>query len=57
MAWAQNACTAFAVGQNKGYGWAGNTDRQKAQTAAMDYCRQYDSGCQVLAAVCSQDQG
>ncbi len=57
MAWAQNACTAFAVGQNKGYGWAWNTDRQKAQTAAMDYCRQYDSGCQVLAAVCSQDQG
>ncbi len=57
MAWAQNACTAFAVGQNKGYGWAWNTDRQKAQTAAMDYCRQYDSGCQVLAAICSQDQG
>jgi hypothetical protein len=55
MAWAQNACAAFAVGQNKGYGWAWNTDRNAAEATALTSCQQYDSGCQILAVTCSLD--
>jgi hypothetical protein len=57
MAWARNACAAFAVGKNKAYGWAWNTDPDAAKTTAMNYCQQYDSDCHILAAVCSQDGG
>lgn len=55
MAWAQNACAALAVGLNKGYGWAWNTDRTAAEATALSSCQQYDSGCQMVAATCSWD--
>ncbi|WP_141734309.1 DUF4189 domain-containing protein [Oligoflexus tunisiensis] len=56
MAWARNACAAFAVGKNKGYGWAWNVEREAARATALSYCQQHDSDCQVLAAVCSLDE-
>ncbi|HYX39038.1 MAG TPA: DUF4189 domain-containing protein [Oligoflexus sp.] len=55
MAWAQNACAAFAVGVNQGYGWAWNNHKEEAKDSALTYCQQTDAGCEVLAAVCSQD--
>jgi predicted Zn-dependent protease len=55
MAWARNACAALAVGEHKGYGWAWNIDRNTAQSMAMTFCQENDTGCQILAAVCSQD--
>jgi hypothetical protein len=53
----QDACIALAVDANKGYGWAAESDREAAKFTAMRECAAQGAGCQVLAAICSQDAG
>lgn len=51
--WFKNACGAVATGSNNAWGsaWAGS--REGAERAALGYCRQHTSNCQVLAWTCT----
>lgn len=48
-----NTCGAIAAGKKNGWGWGHAPTRAKAESIAMGYCKQYDSGCRIRAWACS----
>lgn len=48
-----NSCAAMAVGQSGGWGWAYDRTRSLAERNALNYCADYDYGCQIRVWACS----
>ena len=48
-----NTCGAIAVATNGGWGWSTGGSRGSAEAGAINYCRQYGSGCRVAVWACS----
>lgn len=48
-----NQCGAAAIGVTGGYGWGFGLSRFEAESVALSYCSNYDTGCQVLVWSCS----
>jgi hypothetical protein len=51
--WTQNACAVLAVGSDRGYGWAWNTDRLAAVQNALQNCSNFASSCKVVLNECT----
>ncbi len=49
-----NACGAIAVASNGATGWAIDTSRETAESAALGYCAQSGRNCTVRAWACSK---
>jgi hypothetical protein len=53
VAWVNNGCLAFAVGQGNAYGWAWNAGRGLAEDAALTQCSARTVACQLKTSFCS----
>jgi hypothetical protein len=51
--WTQNACAVLAVGTDRGYGWAWNTDRLSAVQNALQNCSNFAVSCKVVVNECT----
>ncbi|WP_101066890.1 DUF4189 domain-containing protein [Roseovarius salinarum] len=49
-----NACAAMAVGHDGGWGWAHDSIRARAETAALNHCGQHTYNCRVVVWSCSR---
>lgn len=51
--WTQNACAVLAVGTDRGYGWAWNTNRLSAVQNALQNCSNFAVSCKVVVNECT----
>lgn len=53
VVWVRNQCAVLAVGDGNGYGYSYSTDGDAAVNAALGYCDNETSNCEVRVMICS----